>query len=150
MKPMSTPTLPAITPLTQPFWDAAAEGRLLLPRCNACGRHFFRPEVACTHCFATEWQWAQASGRGTLYSYTVVHRAPAPGFAVPLVLAIVELDEGPALFSNLVDVVEGDIRIGMALQVCFEAVGAGVHLPRFVRVAGPERGSQAALPAVSR
>ena len=131
MKPMSTPTLPAITPLTRPFWDAAAEGRLLLPRCNACERHFFRPEVACTHCFATDWQWVQASGRGTLYSYTVVHRAPAPGFVVPLVLAIVELDEGPVMFSNLVDCAEADIRIGMALQVRFEAVAPSIHLPRF-------------------
>ena len=73
---MPTPTLPAITDLTRPFWTAAAEGRLLLPRCNACGRHFFRPEVACTHCFATDWQWAPASGRGTLYSHTVLHRPP--------------------------------------------------------------------------
>jgi uncharacterized OB-fold protein len=135
MTMQTLPTLPAVTLLTRPFWDAAAEGRLLLPRCNACGRHFFRPEVACTHCFATDWQWAEASGRGTLYSYTVVHRAPAPGFAVPLALAIVELEEGPAVFSNLVDVAEADIRIGMALQVRFEAVGAGIHLPRFAPVA---------------
>jgi uncharacterized OB-fold protein len=128
---MPTPTLPAITPLTQPFWDAAAEGRLLLPRCNACGRHFFRPEVACTHCFATDWQWVPASGRGTLYSYTVVHRAPAPGFVTPLVLAVVELDEGPVMFSNLVGCSEADIRIGMALRVRFEQVAANVYLPRF-------------------
>lgn len=128
---MPTPTLPVPTPLTQPFWDAAAKGRLLLPRCNACGRHFFRPEVACTHCFATDWQWVQASGRGTLYSHTVVHRAPAPGFTVPLVLAIVELDEGPVMFSNLVACAEGDIRIGMALRVRFEQVSATIHLPRF-------------------
>ena len=130
---MPTPTLPAISALTRPFWDAAAQGRLLLPRCKACGRHFFRPEVACTHCFATDWQWVEASGRGTLYSWTRVHRAPAPGFVVPLVLAIVELAEGPAMMSNLVGCIEGEIRIGMALQVRFEQVAAGIHLPRFVR-----------------
>jgi hypothetical protein len=128
---MPTPTLPAITTLTRPFWDAAASGRLLLPRCNACGRHFFRPEVACTHCFATDWQWVPASGRGTLYSYSVVHRAPAPGFVVPLVLAVVELDEGPAMFSNLVGCAELDIRIGMALAVRFERVAEAICLPRF-------------------
>lgn len=128
---MPTPTLPATTPLTQAFWDAAAQGRLLLPLCNACGRHFFRPEVACTHCFATDWQWVPASGRGTLYAYTVVHRAPAPGFAVPFVLAVVELHEGPVMFTNLVGCDESDIRIGMALKVRFEQVAAGVHLPRF-------------------
>ncbi|NRF72014.1 Zn-ribbon domain-containing OB-fold protein [Aquincola sp. S2] len=128
---MPTPTLPAITDLTRPFWNAAAEGRLLLPRCNACGQHFFRPEVACTHCFATDWQWVPASGRGTLYSHTVVHRAPAPGFAVPFVLALVELAEGPVMFSNLVGCDEADVRIGMALRVRFERVAVGVWLPRF-------------------
>jgi uncharacterized OB-fold protein len=128
---MPTPTLPSITPLTRPFWDAAAQGRLLLPRCKACTRHFFRPEVACTHCFSTDWAWADASGRGTLYSYTVLHRPPAPGFPVPLVLAVVELDEGPCLFTNLVGVAPEDIRIGMALRVRFEQVAPQVHLPRF-------------------
>ena len=128
---MPTPTLPAITSLTRPFWDATAQGRLLLPRCNACSRHFFRPEVACTHCFATDWQWVDASGLGTLYSYSIVHKAPAPGFAVPLVLAVVELDEGPHLFSNLVGCEHSDIRIGMGLQVQFDLVAPGIHLPRF-------------------
>ncbi|HSW04927.1 Zn-ribbon domain-containing OB-fold protein [Aquabacterium sp.] len=128
---MPTPTLPAITDLTRPFWDAAAQSRLLLPLCNACTRHFFRPEVACTHCFATDWQWVQASGRGTLYSYSVVHKAPAPGFVMPLVLAVVELEEGPVMFSNLVGCNDQDARIGMALQVRFEQVAAAVWLPRF-------------------
>ena len=128
---MPTPTLPAISALTRPFWDAAAQGRLMLPKCKACGRHFFRPEVACTHCFATDWQWVEASGRGSLYSYSVLHKAPAPGFQVPLILAVVELDEGPCMFSNLIGVETGSIRIGMLLQVQFEQVAAGVHLPRF-------------------
>ena len=128
---MPTPTLPAITSLTRPFWDAAAQGRLMLPRCNACQRHFFRPEVACTHCFATDWQWVDASGRGSLYSYSVLHKAPAAGFQVPLVLAVVELDEGPCMFSNLVGVEMGDIRIDMPLQVAFEQVATGIFLPRF-------------------
>ena len=134
---MPTPTLPAITDLTRPFWNAAAEGRLL-PRCNACGRHVFRLEVACTHCFSTDWQWAQASGRGTLYSHTVLHRPPAPGFTGPFVLAVAELAEGPVMFSNLVRCEPGEVKIGMALPVRFERVAAGVWLPRF----GPVRGAQ--------
>jgi hypothetical protein len=130
-----TPTLPAITALTRPFWDAAARGRLLLPRCRACGRHFFRPEVACTHCFAIDWEWAPASGKGTLYSYSILHKAPAPGFKVPLVLAVVELDEGPCMFSNLVGCARDAIRIGMRLAVRFEQVAPAIHLPRFVPAA---------------
>jgi len=128
---MPTPTLPSISTLTRPFWDAAAERRYILPRCNACGRHFFRPEVACPHCFATDWAWVPASGHGTLYSYSIVHKAPAPGFAVPLVLAVVELAEGPCVWSNVVGCAHADLRIGMALQVRFEEVSRGVHLPRF-------------------
>ena len=128
---MPRPTLPSITALTRPFWDAAAEGRYLLPRCNACDKHFFRPEVACPHCFATDWRWVEASGRGTLYSYSIVHKAPAPGFAVPLVFAVVELDEGPCVFSNIVGCTHDDIRIGMRLQVQFDAVAPAIHLPRF-------------------
>lgn len=128
---LPTPTLPAITDLTRPFWDAAAEGRLLLPRCTACGRHFFRPEVACTHCFSTDWRWVQATGRGTLYSHSVVHRAPAPGFVVPFVLGVVELEEGPVMFSNIVGCDARDVRIGMALKVRFDRVAAGLWMPRF-------------------
>jgi uncharacterized OB-fold protein len=131
MNAMPTPTLPGITPLSRPFWDAAAQGRLLLPRCHACGKHFFRPEVACTHCFATDWSWVEASGRGSLYSHTVVHRPPAPGFVVPFVLAVVELDEGPFLFSNLVRCEHADIRIGMRLRMQFDGVAPGICLPRF-------------------
>jgi uncharacterized OB-fold protein len=128
---MPTPTLPAISALTRPFWDAAAQGRLLLQCCNACGRHFFRPEVACSHCFATDWLWLPASGHGSLYSYSIVHKAPAPGFAVPLVLAVVELAEGPFMFSNVVGCEHAAVRIGMRLQVQFDEVAPGIHLPRF-------------------
>ena len=128
---MSTITLPSITPLTQPFWDACSEGRLILPRCNACGRHFFRPEVACTHCFSTDWRWFDASGRATLYSYSIVHRAPAPGFETPFVFAVVELDEGVAMFSNVVGCKLEGVRIGMPLRVTFENIAPGIHLPKF-------------------
>jgi uncharacterized OB-fold protein len=128
---MPTPTLPDITALTRPYWDAAAQRRLLLPRCRVCGRHFFRPEVACTHCFATDWTWTEASGNGSLYSYSILHKAPAPGFVVPLVLAVVELDEGPFVFSNLVRCEPAEIRIGMPLRVQFDEVAPGIHLPRF-------------------
>jgi hypothetical protein len=127
----ATAILPNITALTRPWWDACREGRLLLPLCNACGKHFFRPEVACTHCFSLDWQWVEASGRGTLYSYSVIHRAPLPGFKTPLVFAIVELAEGPAMFSNVIECAPEEVRIGMPLQVVFEPLNAEVSLPKF-------------------
>jgi uncharacterized OB-fold protein len=127
----ATVILPGITPLTRPWWDACREGRLLLPLCNACGKHFFRPEVACTHCISLDWQWVEASGRGTLYSYSVIHRAPLPGFKTPLVFAIVELAEGPTMFSNVIECAPEQVRIGMSLQVVFEPLNAEVSLPKF-------------------
>lgn len=124
-------TLPNITPLTLPFWDGTRHGKFLLPKCNCCGKHFFRPEVACTHCFATDWSWVEASGRGTLYSYSVIHRAPARGFKTPLVFAVVELEESPVIFSNLVECELDDIRIGMPLEVTFDEISPGIMLPKF-------------------
>lgn len=122
---------PQVSDLTRPWWNAARDGRLLLPRCDSCGRHFFRPEVACTHCFSTEWQWVAASGRGTLYSYSIIHRPPVPGFVTPVVFAIVELDEDVAMFSNIVQCPHEQLRIGMSLQVVFEALDAEMTLPKF-------------------
>ena len=122
---------PACTELTRPWWDACREGRLLLPRCNECGRHHFRPEVACTHCLSLDWTWVEASGRATLYSYTEIHRAPIPGFRTPAVLAIVELEEGVTMFSSVIECAPGELRIGMSLQVVFEAVSPEMTLPKF-------------------
>lgn len=124
-------TLPNITPLTLPFWDGTRNGKFLLPKCNCCGKYFFRPEVACTHCFSSAWSWVEASGRASLYSYSVIHRAPARGFPTPSVFAVVELEESPAIFSNLVECALEDIRIGMPLAVTFDEISPGIALPRF-------------------
>lgn len=123
--------LPNITELTRPWWDACREGRLLLPHCKDCGKHFFRPELACTHCFSINWEWEESCGRGTLYSYSEVHRAPIPGFKTPFNFAIVQLEEGPTMFSNVVQCAPGLLQIGMPLQVVFEELTAEVTLPKF-------------------
>jgi uncharacterized OB-fold protein len=122
---------PAISELTRPWWNACREGVLLLPKCRECGRHFFRPEVACTHCFSLDWEWVEASGRGTLYSYSEIHRAPVPGFKTPAVFAIVELEEGVTMFSNVVECPLGELQIGMPLQVVFETLTEEITLPKF-------------------
>lgn len=124
---------PNVSELTHPWWNACREERLLLPRCKDCGTHFFRPEVACTHCFSLNWEWVEASGRGTLYSYCEVHRAPVPGFKTPFVFAIVELEEGVTMFSNVVDCPPEQLRIGMPLQVVFETLTEELKLPKFRR-----------------
>jgi len=128
---MATPTLPSISALTRPFWDAAAEGRYILPRCNACGRHFFRPEVACPHCFAVDWAWVSASGHGTLYSTRSCTRHPRPASLCRWCWPSSSSPKAPACGSNVVGSAHADLRIGMALQVRFEEVSRGIHLPRF-------------------
>ncbi|HET6971874.1 MAG TPA: Zn-ribbon domain-containing OB-fold protein [Phenylobacterium sp.] len=117
--------------LTRPFWDAAKEGRLVFQRCGACGKPFFRPEVACPHCFSQSWAWEESAGRGTLYSFSVSHRPPTPAFTAPFIFASVDLDEGWSMFSNLVGLGVDDPRIGMALQVSFHRLSEELTLPLF-------------------
>jgi hypothetical protein len=119
--------------LTAPYWKATAEGRFLLPRCEACGRRHFYPRPACPHCGSDRVAWAEASGGGTVYSYSVVHRAPGPAFAgdVPYVVAIVKTDEGPHLLSRIVGIAPDAVRIGTKVRVRFDRVSEDAALPVF-------------------
>jgi uncharacterized OB-fold protein len=103
--------------VTQPFWDGIAEGRLRLQRCRGCARHVFYPRPVCPHCAGCELDWVDASGRGSVYSLTVVHRPP-PGFAdTPYVVVLVELAEGPRMLSRLVDAEPGEAAIGQEVEI---------------------------------
>jgi uncharacterized protein len=126
--------IPLPTPETRPFWEAARRHELQLQRCRACGRHLFYPRAACPHCLSADLEWRRASGRGTLHTFTVVHRGQRDfPLGAPYVIAIVELAEGPRLMTNLVGVAPDPsaIRIGMPVEVTFEDVSADVALPRF-------------------
>ena len=129
-----TGPLPVPTPETRPFWEAARRHELSLQRCRACGRHVFYPRAACPHCFSADLEWHRTSGRGTLHTFTVVHRGQR-GFplAAPYVIAIVELGEGARLMTNLVgiDADPAKIQIGMPVEVVFEDVSPEIALPRF-------------------
>jgi len=106
---------------TQPFWDGIAEGRLRLQRCRACERYVFYPRSVCPHCMAAGLEWTDATGRGAVHAFTVVHRAP-PGFTedAPYVVAMIELEEGPRMLTRLLDVAPGDAEIGMKVEVAIE------------------------------
>jgi uncharacterized OB-fold protein len=117
--------------LTRPFWDAAREKRLLIQRCSDCGKTFFRPEIACPHCLSQNWTWIESSGRATLYSFSVVHRALMKAFKTPFIFAAVDVEEGWSMFSNLVDLEESEAKIGMALEVTFHPLEDGLHVPVF-------------------
>lgn len=119
---------------TQPFWDGVRDGRLRIQRCRACGKFVFYPRSVCPHCMAAELDWVNASGRGRVHSYTVVHRAP-PGFEgdAPYAVVLVELEEGPHLLTRLTDVDVREVRIGMAVEL---AVAGDPPLPYFKRSRG--------------
>jgi len=116
--------LPRRTPTSAPYFDAAREGRLILQKCPRDG-FFFYPRSACPDCLGEDWSWAEVSGRGTIYSYTVDRMGldPAQRSQVPLVVAIVELEEGPRMTSNIVGSSPDEIEIGQRVQVTFEDLG---------------------------
>jgi uncharacterized protein len=127
---------PGLPPLTgqfsQAYWDAAREGTLLIQRCAACGRYQFYPRGHCAHCFAPDPQWAPASGRGRVHTYTVVRRTPNTEFAAgcPYVLAIIELDEGPRMTARIVGDPDG-LACDQRVHAVFTPAGAAAVLPNF-------------------
>ena len=125
--------LPSPNALTAPYWQAAHQGELKLPRCEACMKFHFYPRSACPFCGSVNLAWQAVSGTGEVYSYTVVHRAPSTGFAeqVPYVVAVVALDEGPHLMTRLTQVQPGAESIGLRVQVEFERQDDETTLPVF-------------------
>lgn len=125
--------LPLPTPITQPFWDAAKQHRLSLQYCTSCGRYVFYPRAICPYCGASELEWRDASGRGTVYSFTIARRPTARSFEpdVPYVIAIVELEEGPHMMTNVVGCAPEEVRIGMAVEATFEEASDEITLVKF-------------------
>ncbi|MFM9590204.1 Zn-ribbon domain-containing OB-fold protein [Streptomyces scabiei] len=129
--------LPEADDFTRAYWDAAAGGRLLLRRCGAagCGRAHHYPREFCPYCWSEDVRWEEASGRATLYTWSVVHRNDLPPFGerTPYVPAVVDLAEGPRMMTEVVPeegIPEGGLRMGMALEVVFRE-GGGVVVPVF-------------------
>ncbi|MFP6697163.1 MAG: Zn-ribbon domain-containing OB-fold protein [Alphaproteobacteria bacterium] len=131
LRPLPKP----MTPEAKPYWEGLREGKLMLPECNDCGKAFFYPRIACPNCHSRNVGWVQASGKGKLYSFQIAYRALNPAFKIPppYVLAMVELEEGPRLMSNLINV-EADpdvIKCDMAVEVVFEKQTDEVTIPLF-------------------
>jgi uncharacterized OB-fold protein len=113
------------------FWDAAAEHRLVAQRCAGCGVLRHPPRPMCPHCRSLDFEAAELSGRGALYSYAVLHHPQHPAFDYPVLAALVDLDEGIRLVSNLVGVDPGAIVIGMRLEVTFVPTAEDRSVPVF-------------------
>ncbi len=123
--------LPKPSPTSRPFWDAAKRHELLLQRCGACHTFIYYPRPRCPHCFSDQLVWEHCSGRGKLYSYTVVRRAASRAFAdAPYVLAIVELAEGPRMTTDI-EAPPEQLRVDMPLTVFFDDVTPDRTLVKF-------------------
>jgi len=118
---------------SRPFWEAARRHELSMQRCTACGRLVWYPRELCPFCLSSRLEWVTLSGRGRLHSYTVIHQPANPAFQgdVPYIYAIVELEEGPRIVSNLVECAPEQARIDMALEAVYDDVTAEVTLVKF-------------------
>ncbi|HUZ78947.1 MAG TPA: Zn-ribbon domain-containing OB-fold protein [Chloroflexota bacterium] len=133
MSEVSLPApVPAITPETKPFWEGTTQGKLLLPRCDNCGQLIWYPRGFCPECGSLHLSWTQASGRGSIYSFTINRRGQGDYRDVDAyALAYVELEEGPRILTNIVDCDLASLAIGQPVEVVFHDTGQGAALPRF-------------------
>jgi uncharacterized OB-fold protein len=128
--------LPHQTKVTAPFWDGCNRSKLLLQRCSdaACGKFVFYPRVCCPYCHGGNLEWREASGNGRILTYTLVHRPQHEAFypEAPVTFIAVALDEGPLIYSQLLDRASPDEKlIGKAVRASFVEVAPGARLPYF-------------------
>jgi uncharacterized OB-fold protein len=126
---------PELEPPAKPFWEGLRKETFLLQHCEECGEYQYFPRSWCHFCGSEEWTWEEASGEGTIVSYTVVRQTIGnPDFSedIPYVVAYAKLAEGPKMYSNVMDCDPDDVEIGLDVEVVFDHVTADVTLPRFV------------------
>jgi len=130
-RPAPTP-VPNPVPTSEPFWKATKDHKLMLQRC-AQGHVFYYARTHCPECLSRDLEWFEASGKGKLYSYTVIHRAQSPDFEadVPYIVAAIILDEGPRMTSLLVDANPANVQIDGAVEVTWQDVSDAVSMPYF-------------------
>jgi hypothetical protein len=122
--------LPELDAVTRPFWEAAARGRLLYQRCPACHHAQFYPRAACTGCGATP-AWAEASGRGSVHTFTVIRQIGAPPFRdrLPYVVAMIDLEEGVRMMGNVTDCPVDEVHVGMPVRAYALPAEGGIAVP---------------------
>jgi len=113
------------------WWEGVKAGKLLIQRCGSCGTLRHPPRPMCPRCRSLEWDAVPASGKGTVHSFVVSHHPQVPAFDYPLVIGLIELEEGTRLVSNVIDIEPADVHVGMPVEVVFEAVDDELTLPLF-------------------
>ena len=125
--------VPPVTSWTINFWKGAKEGKLMIQKCKDCNKHIFYPRMSCPFCFSDDIEWVQSSGKGKIYTYTVVRsNAPSAFIAdMPFVIAVVRMDDGVQMLTNIVDCEPEQVYCEMPVQVTFEKLTEEVTLPKF-------------------
>lgn len=127
-KPLPTPTGE-----TKPFWDACKRGEILIQRCPQCRTYQWYPRAICAECFSSELEWVKTSGQGKVWTFTVTNQNGSPGFRdeVPYVLALVEVEGGVKMFTNIIECEPSAVKIGMAVEVVFKPATDDITIPYF-------------------
>lgn len=123
--------VPVPTEISEPYWASCRDGRLTYQRCGICGTAVFPPQAFCPRQLHLALNWQESAGLGSVYSFTIVERPQTPAFRTPYVVAIVSLDEGYEMMTNIVDCDPGDVEIGRAVEVVFHKTEGEAALPRF-------------------
>jgi uncharacterized protein len=129
--------LPSITTEAKPFWDAAAQQKLMMQRCQFCAAYVWTPRPSCVDCGSNDLEWTVMSGKGRVYSFTVIRqvvgRAASKAFEpdIPYVIAWIDLEEGPRMISNVITCPVEDVELGMRVSVIFEQQSPEIWLPKF-------------------
>jgi len=131
--PVYDKPLPQPTKYSHPYWDACKRHVLALQHCTDCGIYRFYPRPLCPNCNSARFNWDEVSGRGVVYTFTEVHRAIMPGFAeeLPIIVAIIELENGVRMMSNIVECEASEVAIDCAVEVIFHDVTEEITLPKF-------------------
>jgi uncharacterized protein len=122
---------PVLTDDNEGFWAAAAEHRFVVQRCRTCAAWHHPPRPMCPDCRSVDLAMAPVTGKGTVYSYSLLHHPQHPAFSYPVIAVLVDLDEGPRVLSNLVGVRPEDVEIGLPVQVTFATAAEGTAVPVF-------------------
>jgi len=131
MSSSEKPFIPRFSPYGKPFWEAAKRRELVIQKCNDCGNKNYPPTLYCPNCLSSNLEWVKVSGKGKIYSYTIVYEYPPPSFKTPYIIALVELEEGVRMLSNIVDCNPEDVKIDMPVEVTFEDITKSFTLPKF-------------------
>ncbi len=127
--------LPVITDLTRPFWTAARNGKFVLQKCQRCATFNFHPKPWCIECGSRDLAWTDARPSGTVYSHTVSHtvamNSPAWEVEMPLIMCLIDLDDGARIYGQVTGCQPADIRIGMRVEVHFENISEEAGIPKF-------------------